>query len=50
MDTYPHSTGAGPMLIKDGNLVLDAVKEGFTGENLRPDHREVLLVKPRSGS
>ena len=24
--------GAGPMLIKDGNLVLDAAKEGFTGE------------------
>jgi len=24
--------GAGPMLIKNGKLVLDAVKEGFTGE------------------
>jgi len=24
--------GAGPMLIKDGKLVLDAAKEGFTGE------------------
>lgn len=25
--------GAGPMLIKDGKLVLDAVKEGFTGKD-----------------